>query len=97
MLAAMDEFGVDRRREPVIAIGGGVLCHIVGFAASIYRRGTPLHTHTHHLGRPDRCGRRGEDRGQPPLWQEPHRHLRPAAAEPSRHQLPRHPPAAAPQ
>ncbi|MFJ1644328.1 sedoheptulose 7-phosphate cyclase [Streptomyces sp. NPDC088258] len=41
VLAAMDEFGVDRRREPVIAIGGGVLCDIVGFAASIYRRGTP--------------------------------------------------------
>ncbi|GCD45987.1 sedoheptulose 7-phosphate cyclase [Streptomyces paromomycinus] len=41
VLAAMDDFGVDRRREPVIAIGGGVLCDVVGFAASIYRRGTP--------------------------------------------------------
>ncbi|MFJ6743234.1 sedoheptulose 7-phosphate cyclase [Streptomyces sp. NPDC091279] len=41
VLAAMDQFGVDRRREPVIAIGGGVLCDVVGFAASIYRRGTP--------------------------------------------------------
>ncbi|KPI14426.1 3-dehydroquinate synthase [Actinobacteria bacterium OK074] len=41
VLAAMDGFGVDRRREPVIAIGGGVLCDVVGFAASIYRRGTP--------------------------------------------------------
>lgn len=29
------------RREPVIAIGGGVLLDIVGFAASIYRRGIP--------------------------------------------------------
>ncbi|MEU0106569.1 sedoheptulose 7-phosphate cyclase [Streptomyces sp. NPDC006251] len=38
---AMNDFGIDRRREPVIAIGGGVLTDIVGFAASLYRRGTP--------------------------------------------------------
>jgi len=41
ILEAMDEFKIDRRREPVVVIGGGVLCDIVGFAASIYRRGTP--------------------------------------------------------
>ncbi|MGW0928124.1 sedoheptulose 7-phosphate cyclase [Streptomyces sp. NPDC002644] len=39
---ALDAFGVDRRREPVIAIGGGVLMDIVGFAASLYRRSTPF-------------------------------------------------------
>ena len=33
--------GIDRRREPVIGIGGGTLLDIVGFAASIYRRNTP--------------------------------------------------------
>lgn len=38
---AMNAFGIDRRREPVIAIGGGVLLDVVGFAASVYRRGTP--------------------------------------------------------
>lgn len=38
---AMNVFGIDRRREPVIAIGGGVLTDLVGFAASLYRRGTP--------------------------------------------------------
>ncbi|MGK2931270.1 MAG: sedoheptulose 7-phosphate cyclase [Solirubrobacterales bacterium] len=38
---AMNGFGIDRRREPVIAIGGGVLLDVVGFAASVYRRGTP--------------------------------------------------------
>ena len=38
---AMNAFGIDRRREPVIAIGGGVLTDVVGFAASVYRRGTP--------------------------------------------------------
>ncbi|MGW7425175.1 sedoheptulose 7-phosphate cyclase [Streptomyces sp. NPDC054813] len=37
-----DAFGIDRRREPVIAIGGGVLMDIVGFAASLYRRSTPF-------------------------------------------------------
>ncbi|MFD4656437.1 sedoheptulose 7-phosphate cyclase [Kitasatospora sp. NPDC058444] len=38
---AMNDFGIDRRREPVIAIGGGVLLDVVGLAASLYRRGTP--------------------------------------------------------
>ncbi len=37
----MNAFGIDRRREPVLAIGGGVLTDVVGFAASLYRRGTP--------------------------------------------------------
>ncbi|MEU6440171.1 sedoheptulose 7-phosphate cyclase [Streptomyces sp. NPDC047046] len=38
----LDAFGIDRRREPVIAIGGGVLMDIVGFASSLYRRSTPF-------------------------------------------------------
>lgn len=38
---AMNDFRIDRRREPVVAVGGGVLLDIVGFAASVYRRGTP--------------------------------------------------------
>ncbi|WP_083884306.1 hypothetical protein [Nocardia higoensis] len=38
---AMNAFGIDRRREPVVAIGGGVLLDVVGLAASLYRRGTP--------------------------------------------------------
>ncbi|WFE41137.1 sedoheptulose 7-phosphate cyclase [Micromonospora sp. WMMD998] len=41
VVAAMDRFGISRRSEPVIAIGGGVLTDIVGFAASLYRRSTP--------------------------------------------------------
>jgi 2-epi-5-epi-valiolone synthase len=40
--AALDAFGIDRRREPVIAIGGGVLMDIVGFTCSAYRRATPF-------------------------------------------------------
>ncbi|MFE0022067.1 sedoheptulose 7-phosphate cyclase [Amycolatopsis sp. NPDC059021] len=39
---SLDAFGIDRRREPLIAIGGGVLMDIVGLVASLYRRGTPF-------------------------------------------------------
>ncbi|CAH2791339.1 MAG: 3-dehydroquinate synthase (EC [uncultured Caballeronia sp.] len=37
----MIQFGINRRSEPVIAIGGGCLMDAVGFAASIYRRHVP--------------------------------------------------------
>jgi 3-dehydroquinate synthetase/predicted NBD/HSP70 family sugar kinase len=39
--AGMGEFGVARRSEPVLAIGGGVVLDIVGLAANLYRRGVP--------------------------------------------------------
>lgn len=38
---AIDTFGLSRRQEPIIGIGGGVLLDIVGLTASLYRRGTP--------------------------------------------------------
>ncbi|GGS44969.1 sedoheptulose 7-phosphate cyclase [Actinokineospora fastidiosa] len=38
----LDRFGIARRREPVIVIGGGVLMDVVGLIASLYRRGTPF-------------------------------------------------------
>lgn len=41
ILNAMESFHLLRQSEPVIAIGGGVLLDIVGFAASMYRRGVP--------------------------------------------------------
>jgi 3-dehydroquinate synthase len=37
----MEDFGLLRRSEPVIAIGGGSLLDSVAFACSIYRRGVP--------------------------------------------------------
>ena len=37
----MERFGLVRRAEPVIAIGGGVLLDVVGMAAGLYRRGVP--------------------------------------------------------
>jgi 3-dehydroquinate synthase len=41
LIKHMEEFGLLRRSEPVIAIGGGSLLDAVGFACSIYRRGVP--------------------------------------------------------
>ncbi|KAK4530710.1 hypothetical protein CCYA_CCYA05G1567 [Cyanidiococcus yangmingshanensis] len=40
VLDALCEFGL-HRREPILAIGGGVILDIAGFAASLYRRGVP--------------------------------------------------------
>merc|ERR1719265_487217 len=37
----MKDWKIDRRTEPVIAIGGGVCLDIVGLAASMFRRRTP--------------------------------------------------------
>jgi len=37
----MKKFNIDRRLEPVVAIGGGVCLDVVGLAASMFRRRTP--------------------------------------------------------
>jgi 3-dehydroquinate synthase len=37
----LDAFRLNRRTEPIIAIGGGVLTDVVSFVASCYRRGVP--------------------------------------------------------
>ncbi len=37
----LDKFPIDRRGEPIIAIGGGVVTDVIGFIASSYRRGIP--------------------------------------------------------
>jgi len=37
----MKTFNVDRRNEPVIAIGGGVCLDVVGLASTLFRRKTP--------------------------------------------------------
>lgn len=41
VLRELDKFPINRRDEPIIAIGGGVLTDIAGFVASSYRRGIP--------------------------------------------------------
>ncbi|TDV56039.1 iron-containing alcohol dehydrogenase [Actinophytocola oryzae] len=37
----LDSFGIARRHEPIIAIGGGIVLDIVGLVGSLYRRSTP--------------------------------------------------------
>ena len=69
VLKVMEDFNLLRQSEPVIAIGGGVLLDLVGFAASIYRRGVPYikvpttlvgfiaaKTGINHFGRRNRLG-----------------------------------------
>lgn len=41
ILETIEQFGISRKNEPVIGIGGGVILDLVGFACSIYRRGIP--------------------------------------------------------
>ncbi len=41
LLSELDAFPIDRRDEPIIAIGGGVLTDVVGLVAGTYRRGVP--------------------------------------------------------
>lgn len=41
MLERFHQFGVDRRAEPILIVGGGAVLDVGGFAASIYRRGVP--------------------------------------------------------
>lgn len=41
LLTEMEQFGLLRRDEPLIAVGGGVLLDIAGLAANLYRRGIP--------------------------------------------------------
>jgi len=41
IVQAMERMGLLRRHETVVAIGGGVLTDLVGFACSLYRRGVP--------------------------------------------------------
>lgn len=41
ILSELDSFPINRRDEPIIAIGGGVLTDLAGLVASSYRRGVP--------------------------------------------------------
>lgn len=41
ILYEMEQFGISRNSEPVLAIGGGVIQDLVGMACGIYRRGVP--------------------------------------------------------
>ena len=41
ILSIIENFGIERRGEPIIVVGGGVLMDVISFATSIYRRGVP--------------------------------------------------------
>ncbi|MCP3887726.1 MAG: sedoheptulose 7-phosphate cyclase [Desulfobulbaceae bacterium] len=41
LLKEIESFGLSRKNEPILAVGGGVLLDIVGLAANLYRRGVP--------------------------------------------------------
>lgn len=41
LLEEIEKFGLSRRSEPIIGIGGGVVLDLVGMAAGMYRRGVP--------------------------------------------------------
>ena len=41
ILFEMEQFGIPRNSEPVLAIGGGVIQDLVGMACGMYRRGVP--------------------------------------------------------
>ncbi len=41
VLEGLDAFPINRRNEPIIAIGGGVVTDLVGYVASSWRRGVP--------------------------------------------------------
>jgi 3-dehydroquinate synthase len=42
ILVEMEQFGIERRSNSVIGIGGGVVLDVLGLAASLYRRGIPF-------------------------------------------------------
>lgn len=38
----LEQFGINRRKEPIIAVGGGVCLDVAGLAANLFRRNTPV-------------------------------------------------------
>lgn len=41
LLEEIEKFGISRKSEPIIGIGGGVILDILGLASTLYRRGVP--------------------------------------------------------
>lgn len=39
---ALKKFSIDRRRDPILAFGGGVILDVSALAANLWRRGTPI-------------------------------------------------------
>ena len=41
LLEEIENFGISRKNEPIIGIGGGVVLDVLGLASTLYRRGIP--------------------------------------------------------
>ena len=75
-------------RRPIVALGGGVVGDIAGFAAAIYQRGVPFVQSPDHAARAGRLVGRRQDRRQSSARQEHDRRVPPAARRADRHRLP---------
>ena len=81
------------RADCVVAVGGGMVTDVAGFAAASYHRGVPVvHVATTLLGHGRRRHRR-QDGGQPAGGQEPRRRVLAARGRDLRPRGPGHPPA----
>ena len=79
------------RADVVVAVGGGVVTDVAGFAAAVYHRGVAVDPRADHPARPGRRRHRRQDRRQPARGQESGRCVLAAGRRPLRHRDPRHP------
>ena len=63
------------RADCVVAVGGGLVTDVGGFAAAVYHRGLPVVHVADHAARDGRRRDRRQDRRQPPRGQEPRRRV----------------------
>ena len=68
------------RHAAVVALGGGVVGDLAGFAAASFLRGIPVRPGADDGARDGRCIDRGQDRREPRAGEEPRRRVPPAAA-----------------
>ena len=63
------------RADAVVAVGGGLVTDVAGFAAASYHRGVPGRARAHDAARHGRRRRRRQDRREPARGQEPRRRV----------------------
>ena len=81
------------RSDVVVAVGGGIVTDVAGFAAADVPPRDGLRERRHLAAGPGRRRHRGQDRGQPARGQEPRRRVLAAERRPVRHRDPGHAPA----